>query len=61
LLGGIVVDCYVGEVLGITVAFFLGLVGYMYLEISRLRKRSTLEPSGEEPLDALLIVNVDKN
>ena len=48
-------------VLGITVAFFLGLVGYMYLEISRLRKRSTLEASGEEPLDEPLIVNVDKN
>jgi len=48
-------------VLGITVAFFLGLVGYMYLEISRLRKRSTLEASGEEPSDEPLIVNVDKN
>lgn len=48
-------------VLGITVAFFLGLVGYMYLEISRLRKRITLEASGEEPLDEPLIVNVDKN
>ena len=44
-------------VLGVTVAFFLGLVGYMYLELSKLRKRGGYEASAaEEQLDAPLIV-----
>ena len=48
-------------VLGITVAFFLGLVAYMYMKISRLKKRTDIGGPDESALDEPLIVNVDKN
>ena len=48
-------------VLGITVAFFVALVAYMYMEISRLKKQGSYEAASGEPMDESLIVNVDKN